>query len=61
MITDSHRIVARSCGLVIPTARKTPSSRCVRRSTARYVAGAEHGYEDGEREQGVEEHQAAMM
>jgi hypothetical protein len=25
------------------------------------VAGAEQGYEDGEREQGVDEHQAAMM
>jgi hypothetical protein len=27
MITDSQRIVARSCCLVIPTARMTPSSR----------------------------------
>jgi hypothetical protein len=27
MITDSQRIVARSCCLVIPTARMSPSSR----------------------------------
>ena len=27
MITDSHRIVARNCRRVIPTARITPSSR----------------------------------
>jgi len=25
------------------------------------VAGAEHGYQDAEREQGVDEHHAAMM
>jgi hypothetical protein len=61
MITDSHRIVARSCGLVIPTARMTPSSRRVRRSTARVCCRAEHGYEDGGRERGADEHQAAMM
>jgi hypothetical protein len=53
MITDSHPIVARSCGLAIPhRAHDTEFAVRSKIDSAGCVAGAEHGYADSEREQG---------